>query len=63
MANYCEDCGTKKYSSGFCPNCQEESCIYHDQYMSPNYLGNGEMLTPPDDDSVFMQKVREQSKQ
>lgn len=28
--------------------------------MNPDYLGNGQQLTPPDENSDFMRKVREQ---
>ncbi|WP_156030377.1 hypothetical protein [Chania multitudinisentens] len=59
MSKYCEDCGCKVYS-GRCSNCHEASFIYHEQYMNPDYLGNGQQLTPPDENSDFMRKVREQ---
>ncbi|WP_145494947.1 hypothetical protein [Yersinia massiliensis] len=60
MSRYCDMCGTNKRGSSLCPNCQEEAYIYHEQYMNPDYLGNGQTLTPPDQNSEFMQKVRDQ---
>lgn len=30
MADYCEDCGCKRYG-GICSNCQEELYIYENQ--------------------------------
>lgn len=45
----CEDCGTK-LSSGRCPNCHEELCIYEDQYeFLPEKLSDD-----------FLNKVKEQ---
>ncbi|WP_409311427.1 hypothetical protein [Pectobacterium sp. B1J-3] len=60
MSKHCEMCGTNKHGSSYCPNCQEAAYIFHEQYMNPDYLGNGEMLGPPAPDSDFMRKVREQ---
>ncbi|KFX07251.1 hypothetical protein KP22_03940 [Pectobacterium betavasculorum] len=60
MSKYCDMCGTNKHGSNHCPNCQEEAYIFHEQYMNPDYLGNGEMLEPPAPDSDFMRKVRDQ---
>ena len=54
MNNYCEDCGCKMYS-GRCTNCHEELYIL-DQYDELN-------MKYPDEDSGFMQKVREQQKE
>ncbi|MBD2822126.1 hypothetical protein ID852_15830 [Xenorhabdus sp. 42] len=33
MSNYCENCGTRKRGSSYCPGCQEEAYIYHEQYL------------------------------
>ena len=30
--SYCLDCGTKLRSSGACPNCQEETVIFDEQF-------------------------------
>jgi hypothetical protein len=49
--NYCEDCGCKVFS-GRCTNCHEELYIL-DQYYEEN-------MPLPDEDSKFMEKVREQ---
>ena len=54
MNNYCENCGCKMYS-GKCTNCHEELYIL-DQYDELN-------MEYPDEDSAFMQKVREQQKE
>ena len=50
----CENCGCKTYE-GRCVNCHEELNIL-DQYYE---LG----MEPPDEDSEFMQKVREQQEE
>lgn len=51
MSQYCEDCGTRMWSSG-CPNCQEEKCIYDNQWHEDPF--------PLSDE--FQQKVKEQTK-
>ena len=53
MNNYCDNFGCKMYS-GRCTNCHEELYIL-DQYDELN-------MEYPDEDSEFMQKVREQQK-
>ena len=50
----CEDCGTKM-SGGRCPNCHEELIIL-DQYFEQD-------MKPPDDNSDFMKKARQQAEQ
>ena len=50
MKTYCEDCGCAVYD-GRCTNCDEELYIL-DQY---DELG----MDYPDEDSEFMEKVRE----
>ena len=52
--NYCEDCGSKVYD-GRCTNCHEELYIL-DQYIELD-------MTPPDESTEFMKKVKEQNKQ
>ena len=50
---YCDDCGCKVFS-GRCTNCHEELYIL-DQYYE-------ERMELPDDDSDFMEKVRQQQR-
>lgn len=47
----CEDCGCRVYN-GRCVNCHEELIIL-DQYIEQD-------MDLPDEDSEFMQKVRDQ---
>jgi hypothetical protein len=53
MRRYCEDCGSKRLSSGTCPNCHEELYIYTEQ---------AEFL-PPKLSRDFLQKVDGQREQ